>query len=164
MKFWKIRHWKKFKRNLTHWHNIQSNGNNVILLPFDKLRQKSYRRYEMSISNKEITPYVVQDCLVMKSLDSSAENLKDKIDNVVTLANSKGMVNAGSFYFSACELNDGEIVARYYYYRSETDKEQRKRLNEEMKIKNAGTLIAKTKKDKEYAHYLRLHKKFGTDE
>jgi NurA-like 5'-3' nuclease len=56
---------------------------------------------------------------------------------------------------------DGGLDLELWECREETDKEYEKRIAEEKKERDRKRAAAKAKKDKEYAEYERLKKKFG---
>ena len=125
-----------------------------------------------SIFNKETNMWVVNDSIDINRYDfeGSPTSVKERIDEVVTKATNMGMLGEGSIdisvsngYYDSYELN-----IRFYFTRTENDKERKEREERESKMKNeqsekrkATALKRKLKKDAEFAEYERLKAKFG---
>ena len=125
-----------------------------------------------SIFNKETNMWVVNDSIDINRYDfeGSPTSVKERIDEVVTKATNMGMLGEGSIdisvsngYYDSYELN-----IRFYFTRTENDKERKEREERESKMRNeqsekrkATALKRKLKKDAEFAEYERLKAKFG---
>jgi hypothetical protein len=129
----------------------------------------------MAYKNKDGI-WVVSDSIDCNrySFDTTAESLKEYIDSIVVDAISKGMVDEGTFDF-AIENSYYEIIhelrVRYYFNRTENDKERSTREAAEATVKaeaaakrKAAAEKKKLKNDAEYQEFLRLKEKFGAIE
>ena len=107
------------------------------------------------------------------SFDTTAESLKEYIDSIVVDAISKGMVDEGTFDFAIenSYYDSHELRVRYYFNRTENDKERSTREAAEATVKaeaaakrKAAAEKKKLKNDAEYQEFLRLKEKFGAIE
>lgn len=107
------------------------------------------------------------------SFETSADGMKAYIDQIVAEAKEKGMVEDGTFDFTIeNSYYDGhELRVKYYFTRTENDKERSTREAAEAKVKaeaaakrKAAAEKKKLKNDAEYQEFLRLKEKFGAIE
>ena len=130
----------------------------------------------MGIARKnENDIYVTNDSISCDrySFEGTAESLKAYIDSVVEEANSKGMIDEGSF---AISMNRGyydewELEITYDFGRVENDKERATREKAEAaektrkaKDRKKAAEKRKLKADAEYAEYERLKAKFEVED
>lgn len=111
---------------------------------------------------KQVTRY---DTISFSRYDfeGTIEQVKDRLDEVVTQAKAAGMVGEGRFDIDMYEGYCGgyEVSIVYNFQRAETNAERTAREKNEAAAKAKKDAAARKKKDAEYAQYLRLKKKFG---
>jgi hypothetical protein len=107
----------------------------------------------MTSSKNEDGIWVVYDKIKCDrySFDTSADDLKSYVDQIVAEAKEKGMVGNGTFDF---EVHDGyygsySLDVKYYFDRAENNKERTDRESAEAKVKADAAAKRKAAAEKE---------------